>query len=170
MTPKNCIKRTIEYNRIFKLLLENGFLRICLSETTASKVYIWKHKSAFMSISCLAILIASVLAISIQLVLLKTFSILFEVKKSVSLVEQVSMESKEQDFGYLGSWTGLGRDVQNRKVQAWQVLNKLEKTADKWPARLVEDQIFMAAVETIFLYGCATWSLTKTRKIPWQLL
>ena len=40
-------------------------------------------------------------------------------------VEQALTESKEQDFKYLGSWTEQSRDVQTRKVQVCQVLNKL---------------------------------------------
>lgn len=43
------------------------------------------------------------------------------------IVEQALMESKVQDFKYLGSWTEQDRDVQTRKAQAWKVLNKLEK-------------------------------------------
>ena len=71
---------------------------------------------------------------------------------------------KDQDFKYLGSWTEQSRDVQTRKAQAWQVLNKLGKlwTSDLpgwWKIRF-----FKAAVETILLYGCATWSLTKSEE------
>ena len=79
-------------------------------------------------------------------------------------MEQALTESKEQDFKYLGSWTEQSRDVQTRKAQAWQVLNKLGKlwTSDLpgwWKIRF-----FKAAVETILLYGCATWSLTKSEE------
>ena len=47
---------------------------------------------------------------------------------------------------------------------AWQALNKLGKlwTSDLpgwWKIRF-----FKAAVETILLYGCATWSLTKSEE------
>ena len=64
------------------------------------------------------------------------------------IVEQALMESKVQDFKYLGSWTEQDRDVQTRKAQAWKVLNKLEKlwTSDLpgwWKIRF-----YKAAVET----------------------
>ena len=79
-------------------------------------------------------------------------------------VEQALTESKEQDFKYLGSWTEQDGDVQTRKAQAWKVLNKLEKL---WKSDLPgwwKIRFFKAAVETILLYGCATWSLTKAEE------
>ena len=77
-------------------------------------------------------------------------------------VEQTLTESKEQDFKYLGSWTEQSRDVQTRKAKAWQVLSKLRKL---WTSDLPgwwKIIFFKAAVKTILLYGCATWSLTKS--------
>ena len=77
---------------------------------------------------------------------------------------QALTDSKEQDFKYLRSWTEQDRDVQYRTALGWQALKKLGKlwTSDLpgwWKVRF-----FKAAVETILLYGCATWSLTKSEE------
>ena len=66
-------------------------------------------------------------------------------------VEQALTESKGEDFKYLGSWTEQIRDVQTRKEQAWQVLNKLGKlwTSDLpgwWKVRF-----FKAAAKTYYI-------------------
>ena len=54
---------------------------------------------------------------------------------------QALIDSKEQDFEYLGSWTEQDRDVQTRKALAWQALNKLW-TSD---TRLVEGQVLQGS-------------------------
>ena len=73
---------------------------------------------------------------------------------------QALTESGDQDFQYLGSWSDQPRDVQTRKALAWKALNKMDKL---WKSDLPgwwKLRFFRAAVESILLYGSATWALT----------
>jgi hypothetical protein len=77
------------------------------------------------------------------------------------VVKQALTESGNQDFKYLASWCDKSRDMQTRKALAWKAMNKMDKT---WKSELpnsLKIRYYRAAVETILLYGCATWSLTK---------
>ena len=79
-------------------------------------------------------------------------------------VKQALTESGDQDFKYLGSWCDKSRDMQTRKALAWKALNKMNKI---WKSELpnpLKLRYFRAAAETILLYGCATWSLTKAEE------
>ena len=78
-----------------------------------------------------------------------------------SVKQALSEESLEQDFKYLGSWSEKTRDIIVRKALAWRSLHKLKPI---WKSNLKRDlkiQLFRATTESILLYGCGTWSLTK---------
>ena len=80
------------------------------------------------------------------------------------ILSSLNVKSKEQDFKYLDTWTEQSRDVQTRKAQAWQAMNKLGKLWTNDLPGWWKFRFFKAAVETILLYGCATWSLTKSEE------
>ena len=53
------------------------------------------------------------------------------------------------------------KDVRVRKGQAWKALNKLARI---WKSDLSgqrKSQLFVATVESVLLYGCEAWTLTK---------
>ena len=76
-------------------------------------------------------------------------------------MKQSLTESGDQDFKYLGSWSEQERDINTRKALAWKALNKMDKI---WMCELLDAlkvRFFRVTVETILLYGSATWSLTR---------
>ena len=79
-------------------------------------------------------------------------------------ITQALTESGDQDFKYLGAWCDKSRDIQTRKAQAWQALNKMVKIWKSDLANTLKLRFFRATVETILLYGCATWSLTEAEE------
>ena len=79
-------------------------------------------------------------------------------------ISQALTDSGDQDFQYLGAWCDKSRDMQTRKAMAWQALNKMVKIWKSDLANTLKLRYFRAAVETILLYGCATWSLTKAEE------
>ena len=100
----------------------------------------------------------------------KTKSMFFNVEVSLlstvagEIVKQALTESGDQDFKYLGSWSEQERDINTRKALAWKALNKMDKI---WKSELLDAlklRFFRATVETILLYGSATWSLTKAKE------
>ena len=66
------------------------------------------------------------------------------------------------DFKYLGSWIrDPNKDIKNRKSKAWAACHGLKKV---WNSDLTDElkcRLFVATVETVLLYGCETWTLTK---------
>ena len=66
------------------------------------------------------------------------------------------------DFKYLGSWIrDPNKDIKNRKSKAWVACHGLKKV---WNSDLKDElkcRLFVATVETVLLYGCETWTLTK---------
>ena len=76
-------------------------------------------------------------------------------------VKQSLTKDGNQDFLYLGSWSKKLRDIQTRKALAWQACNKMDRI---WKSRLkttLKVRLFRATVETVLVFGAATWSLTK---------
>ena len=69
---------------------------------------------------------------------------------------------RADDFKYLGSWIrDSNKDIKNRKSKAWVACHGLKKV---WNSDLNDElkcRLFVATVETVLLYGCETWSLTK---------
>lgn len=67
-----------------------------------------------------------------------------------------------EDFRYLGSHiVSTEKDINIRKGQAWRALNRLTKI---WKSELPTTskvKLFVAAVESVLLYGSEAWTLTK---------
>ena len=77
-------------------------------------------------------------------------------------IQQALTEDGEQDFKYLGSWVcSKERDINVRKALAWRSLNKLKLIWKSQLSRDIKLRLFRATTETILLYGCTSWSLTK---------
>ena len=75
--------------------------------------------------------------------------------------QALTEDTKEHDLKYLGNWCEKARDINIRKALAWRSLHKMKKV---WKSDLTKErkvQQFRATTETIQLYGCETWSLTK---------
>ena len=68
-----------------------------------------------------------------------------------------------KDFKYLGAWIDDSvKDMKTRKAQAWVACNKLNKV---WKSNLHKNlkiRLFQATVESVFLYGSETWTVTKS--------
>ena len=67
-----------------------------------------------------------------------------------------------EDFKYLGSWVrDSKRDIKVRKAKAWNACHGLRTV---WNSKLndkIKARLFVATVETVLLYGCESWTLTK---------
>ena len=82
------------------------------------------------------------------------------------------MEGKQikevKNFKYLGAWTeSTLKDFNVRKALAWNACNGLKKV---WKSKLpwnIKTRLFLATVESVFLYGSDTWTFTKalTKKL-----
>ena len=68
---------------------------------------------------------------------------------------------KVEDFKYLGSWVdSTDKDIKIRKAQAWQALNKMNCMWNSNMKKEIKVRFFVAAIESILLYGCASWTVT----------
>ena len=79
-------------------------------------------------------------------------------------IKQAKTESGDQDFVYLGCYCSQCRDIATRKALAWQSLNKMNNV---WKSDLSNKRklnLFRATSESILLYGCQTWTLTKSEE------
>ena len=69
------------------------------------------------------------------------------------------------NFKYLGSWTESSeKDFLVRKALAWSACHKLRSI---WSSQLDEKmkvRLFKSTVESVFLYGSETWTITKAMK------
>ena len=69
------------------------------------------------------------------------------------------------DFKYLGSWVDNSeKDISIRKAQAWRAFNGMTKI---WKSNMSKDlkiRFFIAAIESILLYGCESWALSKAQE------
>ena len=69
---------------------------------------------------------------------------------------------RSEDFKYLGSWIrDSKRDIKVRKAKAWNACHGLRNI---WTSKLRDElkaRLFVATVETVLLYGCESWTLTK---------
>ena len=72
---------------------------------------------------------------------------------------------KVDDFIYLGSWIeSTEREIRVRKGKAWGALHRLK---DIWKSKLSKSlkiRLFIAACESVLLYGSETWTLTKAQE------
>ena len=70
--------------------------------------------------------------------------------------------SSQDKFTYLGSSVeSIEKDIETRLTKAWTAINRLSII---WKSDLTDKMkrsFFQAAVTSILLYGCTTWTLTK---------
>ena len=69
------------------------------------------------------------------------------------------------DFIYLGSWIeGTERDIKVRKGKAWGALHRLKVIWNSELSKSLKIRLFIAACESVLLYGSETWTLTKAQE------
>ena len=85
----------------------------------------------------------------------------FNETDDISTLEGTSLKLVEK-FTYLGSSvTSTEKDVDTRLTKAWTAIDRLSII---WKSDLTDKMkrsFFQAAVVSILLYGCTTWTLTK---------
>ena len=68
---------------------------------------------------------------------------------------------KVEDFQYLESWVdSTDKDIKIRKAQAYQALNKMNCMWNLNMRKEIKVRFFVAAIESILLYGCDSWTVT----------
>ena len=66
------------------------------------------------------------------------------------------------DFTYLGSLVSSSfADIKRRIALAWAAANKLSRIRKSTLSRTFKIRLFCSTVESVLLYGCETWTLTK---------
>ena len=70
------------------------------------------------------------------------------------------------DFVYLGAWINSSeRDIKIRRAKAWSACHKMKNIWNSTMSRKMKIRLFIATVESVYLYGSETWTLTlKTEK------
>jgi len=68
------------------------------------------------------------------------------------------------DFKYLGAYCETERDINTRIAQGWSALNKLSKIWKSKISSKTKVQLFQSTIESILLYSCESWSLTKAQE------
>ena len=70
---------------------------------------------------------------------------------------------KVMTFVYLGSWINTcGKDISTRIAKAWSIHKKMDTVWKSNLSRQIKISFLKATVETVFLYGYATWTKTKS--------
>ena len=70
-----------------------------------------------------------------------------------------------EDFKYLGSYVNTSSsDIKIRKALAWTACHNMLKVWKPSLSRNWKIQLFVATVESILLYRCNTWTLTKSEE------
>ena len=91
----------------------------------------------------------------------KTEYMCFNQAGDISTLDGTSLKLVDK-FTYLGSSvSSTERDIDTRLTKAWTAIDKLSV---KWKSDLTDKMkrsFFQAAVVSILLYGCTTWTLTK---------
>ena len=91
----------------------------------------------------------------------KTGFMCFNQKGDISTLDGTSLKLVDK-FTYLGSSvSSTEKDIDTRLTKAWTAINRLSII---WKSNLTDKMkrsFFHAAVVSILLYGCTTWTLTK---------
>ena len=91
----------------------------------------------------------------------KTEFMCFNQKGDISTLDGTSLKLVDK-FTYLGSSvSSTEKDVDTRLTKAWAAIDRLSII---WKSNLTDKMkrsFFQAAVVSILLYGCTTWTLTK---------
>ena len=76
------------------------------------------------------------------------------------------MLSVLSDFKWLRSYTNTQSDLECRKAQPLAAVHVLHKVSRSFVRRQSKLRVFKTTVESILLYGCESWTLTKTLEKP----
>ena len=91
----------------------------------------------------------------------KTEFMCFNQKVDISTLDTTSLKLVDK-FAYLGSSvSSTEKDINTWLMKAWTAINRLSII---WKSNLTDKMkrsFFQAAVMSILLYGCTTWTLTK---------
>ena len=80
---------------------------------------------------------------------------------NISTLEGTSLKLVDK-FTYLGSSiSSTEKDIDTRLMKAWTAIDKLSITWKSDLTNKMKCSFFQAAVVSILLYGCTTWTLTK---------
>ena len=73
------------------------------------------------------------------------------------------MIKQVDDFKYLGSYlSNSAKDINVRIGCAWEAIRKLDSLWQSKLPRAYKIMFFKATVESVYLYGAESWTLTKT--------
>ena len=87
-----------------------------------------------------------------------------ESQQPLKTLDGTTLEQKD-DCKYLGSSTESSeKDIATRKAQAWRALNEMNKIWSSTMSADLKRRFFTATVESILLYGCETWTVTKAQE------
>ena len=82
-------------------------------------------------------------------------------KLDVTTIDRTPLKLEDK-FAYLGSSvSSTEKDIETRLTKAWTAIDKLSII---WKSDLTDKMkcsFFQAAIVSILLYGCTTWTLTK---------
>ena len=79
----------------------------------------------------------------------------------ISTLDGTSLELVDK-FTYLGSSvSSTEKDINTRLTKAWTAIDRLSIILKSAPSDKIKRSFFQAAVVSILLYGCTTWTLTK---------
>ena len=79
----------------------------------------------------------------------------------ISTLEETPLKLVDK-FIYLGSSVeSTEKDIETRLTKAWTAINRLSIIWKSDPTDKMKRIFFLAAVTSILLYGCTTWTLTK---------
>ena len=102
-----------------------------------------------------------ILSIGLHVNAHKTEYMCFYQAGDISTLDGTSLKLVDK-FTYLGSSVlSTEKDIDTRLTKAWTAIDKLSII---WKSDLNDKRkrsFFQAAVESILLYGCTTWTLTK---------
>ena len=85
-----------------------------------------------------------------------------DVDQPLCTIDGTTLEQKD-DFKYLGSWADSSqKDIDVRKGLAWKALNDMNSIWRSEMNPMLKRNFFAATVESILLYGCEAWTLTKS--------
>lgn len=97
----------------------------------------------------------------------KTKMMSFNLDDTPINIKSISGEeiSNVTDFVYLGSWIdNTERDIKVRKAKAWAAIHKLKNIWKSELSKKLKIRLFIAACESVLLYGAETWTLTRAQE------
>ena len=75
----------------------------------------------------------------------------------------VSNLKRVENFKYLCVWIdSSAKDLKIRKALAWRTCHQMRNICKSTLSRKMKLRLMHTTVESVLLYGCETWTLTKT--------